>query len=457
MMKNFRSNPKRYVFSKIIRLLALFRLYRLLVKITNKFISPVAPLKHGEDVFTVLVLNKDSFRCDLELFAESENLNILSIETRFLRGMLCAFVNQAWLREKNILERAKESRRLEFFNVNSNLHTKSERLLFRSFLRKFLPLLYDKHGIQAVITQDLRFRRQADIVCVSSELGYPHLLFQRESMFTIESIFNLVSERLRLIGDIRIDAVAVQNEITKKMFLASGSIDREKIHIIGCPRMDAFLLKCDRPLLKKEINIVVFAPPDHVAGEFTEIQGIIAPSLRTAARALQQIEGARMKIKLKDFKNDAHHQERKKRYENYLKDIFPNIPSSIEFVTDRMAAHDLIFESTVVIAAQSTVVLEAAIAGKRVILPHFSFLRNIPGSDNYLLYRDICHLFDVPDDEEQMLDMILDAVKNPRVNEDIMSLRRDVFGHLVSNLNGNATKQGMNLIIRTIRQSKHLK
>lgn len=422
--------------------------------LVSKFIRPIdkCPSIKKSGAYTVLVLDAQRFRGELELYLKSPDLRFLSINWEFLRSLLLSFVDQGWIEERDRRLPYVMTHREVFHSATLDSDTGRQRERYRKRLRSFLPILFDGLGVDVVMTSDLRFRRQSDFCQVASELGYPYILFQRESMFMMPNVFDLVSNRHKLIGSFWGDAVAVQNQITKEMFLASGNYDEKRIVVAGCARMDSLIAKIGAARPSPTKTITIFAWPWVVVTPgglgFAKLGDAMPPTVRAAARVARCHPEVQVKIKLKDFWKTDHHQRKLQAYKDVLIDELGEIPANIEFVMDRMAAHDLVLRSTVVVAMQSTVALEAAIAGKPVILPHFKFVREDPEAKRNMMYLDDHALFDVPDDEVQLESMLLERLENPEVPEPVMKARREVFARHVSPLDGSATERGSALICR---------
>ena len=100
---------------------------------------------------------------------------------------------------------------------------------------------------------------------------------------------------------------------------------------------------------------------------------------------------------------------------------------------------------------QSTTVLEAAIAGKPVILPHFKEMREREGAGQVLMYQEYYGLFDVPDNSEHLKAIIFDRLSKPEIKSVVMKGRRALFEKYVSPLNGGATQMSLDMIRETAR------
>ena len=114
---------------------------------------------------------------------------------------------------------------------------------------------------------------------------------------------------------------------------------------------------------------------------------------------------------------------------------------NIVFETGRMAAHDIILESDVICTMQTTVVLEAAVAGKPIVLPHFDTITSRPRADEVLMYREMRHLFDTPRTSSEMKSIILDRLLDGAVAPEILMERKAAFARYVSPLEPTATEK----------------
>jgi hypothetical protein len=326
------------------------------------------------------------------------------------------------------------------------------RELYRRFLRKLLPRLFEQNTIDVIVSSDLRFRRLADFASVASQLGYPHVCLYREAMFHVPAIFERGAERHKRLGSFTGDVIVVHNAITKEMLLSSGICDNKQIAVLGCPRADELLQLIANPDERPSNQIALFSAPFSVpyrdpAG-FNLSDAVLA-SVRAVVRFATSNPGVRVVIKMKDLHLKNGDREL---YESVIRDTVGCMPANVEFVTDATAAHSVIVQSTLVVALQSTVVLEAAIAGKPVILPHFQWLQEREGAQRHLMFLDSHHLFDVPRTESEMEAMLSRRLREPTVSNEIMSGRRDLFTRFVSPIDGSAAMKCAELI-KTLGQA----
>jgi hypothetical protein len=300
----------------------------------------------------------------------------------------------------------------------------------------------------------MRFRRTSDFCAVDSELGYPHLCLQRESMFMLRSRFQMVAKRHEMLGKFGGDVVAVQNGVTKDMFLASGNYNPHQIEIVGCPRMDGFLQTIRQTAPTGEMIIGIFSAPHYLRNEsgtrFDVIEAMLS-AVRAAARIVERDPAVNVLIKMKD----SHVRRQDFRYMDVyleaIRDAIGYVPPRIKFVTGRMAAHDVLLKVRVIVAMQSTVVLEAAVSGKPVILPHLNWLRGAPYAKDCLMYLDDHALFDVPETEAEIEELLTRRLANPEIPNAVMAARRAAFERFVSPLNGTATQNSVDLIHKWVK------
>jgi hypothetical protein len=415
----------------------------------------VRPVEGKETVATgkgkrcaVLALDASRFRGDLRLLAKRSDVRVLTLSWEFLLILMLSFVPSAG-RTGRPAPIAGVSARIPFHTAPEGSRLRMERLRYRSFLRHLLPRLFDRFGIELVLTSDLRFRRTADFCAVASALGYPHLCLQRESMFMLPSRFRWVTNRHRMIGKFEGDVVAVQNSVSKDMFLASGNYQAHQIAIVGCPRMDDFLHRLRTPTPHGGRVVAIFSAPHYLRDEsgtrYDVIEAMLA-AVRATARIVERDPTVNVLIKMKD----SHVQRQDFRYIDVYREAIHGAVGSlsprIKFVTGRLAAHDVLLKASVVIAMQSTVVLEAAVTGRPVILPHFIWLRDAPYAHDCLMYLDDHALFDVPNTEEELEQCLAQRLANPQIDPSVMVARRAAFERFISPLSGSATQSCADLI-----------
>jgi hypothetical protein len=459
-MKRFREFliiARRLIWQQIIKVLAGLQLYGLLARIAALFVAPAdgkaGSATGGEERCTILALDAFRFRGDLRLLAKHSDLRVLTLSWEFMLLFMAAFVPSAG-RTGRPSPIDGVSARIPFHTAPEGSKLREERARYRAFLRGFLPRLFDRLGIELILTSDMRFRRTADFCAVASERGYPHMCLQRESMFMLPSRFQMVTKRHGMLGKFQGDIVAVQNAVTKDMFLASGNYEEHQVEIVGCPRMDNFLQHLNEGAPRDERIIAIFSAPHYLRDEsgtrYDVIEAMLS-AVRAAARIANRDPTVSVLIKMKD----SHVRRRDFRYMDVYSEAIRGavgfVPPTIKFITGRMLAHDVLLKASIIVAMQSTVALEAALTGKPVILPHLSWLRSAPYAQACLMYVNDHALFDVPATEAELEELLRRRLANPEIPEPVMVARRAAFERFVSPLNGTATQNSIDLIDKWVQ------
>ena len=439
----------------LVRCAEIFGAHSMLVPLCSRFISEIGndgslkpvSMNHDASKPTILFLNRGHYPGAIQVLASQPNIRCLDLSWEFLRYLLGSFVREPSRKEK--LE-STHGVRSEFRMAGSETKINKCREKYRAFLRKFLPLFLARQGIDIVFNSDERYRREADFTRVASELGFPHICYPRDSMFIIPSTFKNAVKRHQYLGRFWGDHIVVQNEVTRQVFLQAGYAREDQISVLGCIRMDRFIRRIisgEQPKTNRKMVLLFFWPLDRrtIDGEIIDLYGATKATVRAMVRVAMKRPEVDFVVKLKNRHMKSNELEP-------LADLVRSISGKADgqqnfrFCADEVPAEDLIINSTVVCSMQSTTVLEAAAAGKPVILPHFQSLRDHSGSDEVLMYVDRSHLFDVPNHEADLEGLILWRLENDHVPEEIQKERLRLFNEHVASLTADATDKFVRLL-----------
>jgi CDP-glycerol glycerophosphotransferase (TagB/SpsB family) len=110
-------------------------------------------------------------------------------------------------------------------------------------------------------------------------------------------------------------------------------------------------------------------------------------------------------------------------------------------------AQSLILESDVICAINSTVMLEAGIAGKPIIVPFFKECQKSDDRLNNIKLKEYFHLFEVAIDDAELKSKILKHLRSPiKISEEVMEGRKKVFEDFVSSMDADATERYVSLL-----------
>ena len=414
---------------------------------TNRRKSLFLKKKNLKKIKNILVLDASRFRGDLEIFSDKEeNICFWTISWSFLEHMMKSYVTD---NDSSKYSNQAIGFRSRFRMEKENPDIYEQRKKYRQFLRLFLPILYKFYDFKMILNSDHRYRREADICRVSSELGFTHICYYREALYITKSNYLLAVKRHAEYGKFYGKAILVQNEITKKMFVESRMLDENQIFIRGCPRMDNYIsrIKNKKPKSKNFRQISYFSCPAGAQTSNLKRIDLFKHSLNTIitiAKFCAKNRNINFIIKFKDM-----HLSQLPIIKEKLKNTFnDNVPENIVIETGRMAAQEIILSSDIVVSMQSTIVLEAAISSVNVILPHFKDLRKQKGAKDVLMYQEHRDLFDVPEDYNDLVKIIKNRIQTKKINKNKLKKVRQLFEKYVSPLNENATKTSLNLIKR---------
>ena len=424
-----------------------------LVTMCVRDVEEVASAPGGGRRRTLLALNPERFREDLDILAATGELRLLKLPFHW-PGRLITHFYPAGVSTAQIARPGGDPK---------VLHGKRA---MRDFLRGFLPPLYRRLKVDAVIGAAIHYPQDQDWGAVSDELGYPYIVLHRENLVTAPEHKKGYFEKSRGLGKFSGSHIVVHNQTVRQIFVDSGYVGADRISSLGCLRMDRFLERIESaPAGVRNNRVVLFS--------FTHGTGLLGMVSQTEAgfrghwstredvgfvRFFDNVHGCFAQL-ARDFPEvefvikpkwlrgwREHIVESMARY-GITPQSVPNLS-----ITDEMQAHDLILSSDVVCGFGSTTLLEAGIAGKPVIIPLFDEAAR-PDYSDYIHLRDHFDLFDVATDTEMFVSLICERLKDPSDFKGDASQRRRAFSDLVSSVGGGAVSRYAGLIEREILRS----
>lgn len=431
-------------FAMVIRM----RLYQLLSQIYASCIGEVSTDgaiqrstgKGDGDKPTALVLSYEQFRGDIEDLAATGQVRILCLKEHWLTRLMFQFYPEGVGLAKHV----------PYFNPTQQDVTWAPKQQYRAFLKQFLPRLFDRLGVDILISHHVHCRQDFDWGAVSDELGYPYLVINRENLFVSEYIRNLAHRRISRLGQFEGRYVTVHNKVAEQVISGSGYVSKNHIHVLGCIRMDRFLKRLKtfgRPSQEKPAITFFTYLTRAGRGEDYGPKAQCSSVHRLLAEIAHENPAIEVIFKVKPtFYNT---------WKRMFDEATANFPVAVDqldnlHISTTLPAHDLIERSNVIIGFNSTTVLEASIADRHVIVPYFGPWQEERYSEHVYL-PDKMHLFNVPSDIEDMKRMIFKCLKSQKVDNTFLAERRSLFEEYVSPLDGSATAKHIQLI-KTIYQ-----
>jgi len=405
-------------------------------------VVPASPTRKPGANLTILVLSPENFRRDPEHLAAIDGVRVLQLPERWLMRTLYSFYPDS----------VKLRMYASFFNPAPEEPAYPAKRHYRAFLRWFLPTLYDRYGIDCVIGYHLHHVADVDWGAVSDELGKPYVIFQRECLFVSDHVINYTVERMSKLGRFEGSCVAVHNEMAMRTFEASGFVGRDRMRALGAIRMDEFVERLSqerkRPTTRRKVTLFAFSISSVYRDELFGFYVDVHMAYVRLARDHPEIDFV---IKYKSNIGPSWRRDFARAAEAAGLDSssLPNLT-----VTGTMDPQDLILESDAIAGFNSTTLLEAGIAGKRVVVPLFGTMAE-PEFRHYLYFADEWDAFDVARSQDEFGALILGALKDRQsVPAPTMALRREMFVKYVSSLEGGATERHLALLRDLVEASR---
>jgi len=408
-----------------------------LVLIYARMIKEVMPVnrKDFKKAKTLLALNPNRFRGELEALAATNDFRVLKVPL----GWQCKVLSLFWPKNTN-----KKYFKERYFNPEGDREIIELQTKFRSFLKIFLKALYKKLSINGVIGAGVWYIQDYDWGWMSKEIGVPYIVLHRENLVTAPKHREHYLGLFKRMDKFRGNHIIVHNLVMKELLIQSGCVSPDKVSVMGCIRMDSFIaqLKNLNKLPKARKKVLLFSFHYGVGLQMVRNPGFVNRDLGLV-NLFEHVHVSIAKLALKH--KDIDFIIKPKWGGNWIDEIsYVLSKNSIELsdvdnlqVLVDIDVHDLILDADVVCGYGSTTLLEAAIAGKPVIIPYFDELLKPEYSDN-IHFKEFSHIFDVADSVGKFGEFIIHRLAKPEITEECMEERYSVFNQYISSMDGNA-------------------
>ena len=424
----------------------------------------------NSDKITILALNGNKFRGDLECLSQVNNFRILTLENMWQTLLMFAYAGE-------------KVRMHDYINaeIGSNIYLMKEKIniFFSGFISALLKLI----KIDCVITVNYRYVEDLPWVTHFEKKGIPHICFYREGLAIRDRFYDSLTALSRRFRGYPVTHIIVHNQMCRNSFVESGFVTEGQVSICGALRMDILLKRINsgngdvlisNKNRRKRVILFYFPRNMYVFGKEKlsniDLLSDNAYKYRYAADIwpkrfdlftdlhMSFVQLA-MKYSEVDFvvKPTREFMSKPLSWEGYIK--FVN-ESGIDLgklknytIEPDANVHDLIVNSDVVIALQSTTVVESAIAGKPVIFPLFYKYKETKNFNDFL-WRDHLDLFDVAESADELKSLVVKGLKNPEISDEIMEGRKRLFKECFSDIEGVALKKYVETIKDVVNSAK---
>ena len=446
MVRKVVNNCIKYILRNAFRL----RIGWALVLFYSNIIKVVKP-KNGSvplDKPTILALTPHRFRGDLNVLSDSRQFRVLELPYEWQSRLLMLF----W--PSNISEIFRSE---QYYKPSGNDEVIRFQNNLREFLKLFLLSLYSNLKVDCVISAGVYYKHDYDWGLVSEEIGVPYIVFHREAIF-MPGALEATEYMYRALGKFVGTHIIVHNEDMKAVFIKTAFAGPDEISVHGCLRMDNLIRKIQLSNLKncstvrsnnkKVVTLISFTYGSDLVGN--RING--KPSLKhfskerseAFVKLFEHVHAsiAQLAIQNKDVEfviKPKWGGEWVEEIEYVLRKNNMDISKikNLHIMID-IDAHDLILRSDIICSFSSTLMLESAIAGKPVIVPHFDEALKKEYTD-VIKFKDSYHLFNVAYSIKEFERLIVECLRNPiKISESQMNGRYALFEKYVSRMSGNA-------------------
>ena len=380
-MKNLFFYFKIKCIKKLIPYLVNFNAFNLLSLLFILSLSKVKPILPKNKIkFKIIILSKSGGIDDI--IESQKKYNNSSLYLACPRIFLVTIFNTIF--DDNEYHDTKK-----FYSKAGNLKREN----YRNFLNKFLKVLKEKYDFHSFIGFNFEFKEEIDFASSCNKLKIPFFLLYKESVLTEKEAKYLRYVLIKLNEKFSGYKIAVYSEYAKKIFTESNFIDRNKIEVIGCPRLSkSFSFKKIIP--KNQILYYAIENKRGLPDPFIKYYGnsffkdfkehkkynqkynwssLHIKTLNILKKFAKKNPGISIIIKIKTGQLDINKQ--------YL-----DLPSNIKLQYFG-AGHQLLEKSKVVIAWNTTAILEGIAANRFILLPYFHSKKNNLKKENELMLK----------------------------------------------------------------------
>ena len=369
----------------------------------------IKPSEHnGKDLFA---LSHFRFRGELEVLS-SHGFRIYFLDSLFVSSIQNFFFRDI---TPNLADHHNPDKNTKAYLAGKNLNK-----FYREFLKYFLKIKKFDFVISAMAhyPQDMHFGSAFHLE------GIPFIVLYRAGVVANRESYKILIERYKKMGKFKGKKIVVQNKIIKEIFIKSGYCSKTKIVIIGPTRMNNFRKNLNNYQFKdSKNNILTLFSFTHSAGRSivygskdnylnwvtNNKEGLVSFFDNVHSQiALYALKNPNIKVNIKLKWIDDWHD---KVEAIVRRSCGGEIPNNLSIISGNDGS-SLIFKSKVIVAFGSTVLLEAGLLGRHVILPVFDEASEKEFRRYFPLYETINGCF-VANNKEELFNLVSSLMNTP--------------------------------------------
>jgi len=375
-MKKIISNLKKKIILKLIPYLVRYKAFNLLsllfiLNLTK--MKSILPKKKGK--FKVIILSKSGGMDDIIESQKRYNNNFLYLACPriFIKSIFdSVFGNQA-------------SNNSKFFS--NQLEKKRDE--YKNFLIEFLEVLKKRYDIKAFVGFSFEFKGEIELAKACDKLRIPFLLLFKESVQT-EIEVKYTRHILKKLEKINSYKIAVYSNYAKKFFTETNFADKKNVEVVGCSRLNKSISYKNK-IPKNQIIYYAIEYKRGLADPFVDYYGDkFFTNLKEHKRYNPKFNWNFLHIgTLKILKKFAIKNPETsiiikiKTGQSQNNKQYYNLPDNIK-LQYYGAGHQLLEKSKVIIAWNTTAIIEGIAANRFILLPYFNLKNNNFSKENEL-------------------------------------------------------------------------
>ena len=421
--------------------------------------------------YTILALDSGRYRGDLDVLSVDEKFRILHIK----QGWAGSLIRFFYYKESHKIKKYKLYYIVDITQATDqnllDMHSKAV-----DFATEVLKHLLNMVSISCVTTVNNRYLEDYPWILAFKKLRIPHIMLYREGLVNSRRVYDRSVYRNKRIAKFHGNKIIVPNLLTKKMFLESGITTEDQIAVCGSLRMDSFINKINSNTSiqnkRKKFTLFYFPYSHTIFGKnskqrtyeepsYLEIYGHTSGIWDGRKALFRQLHEVILKMAKNNPNIDFVIKPKTEMMGTESWDFYKQVVIESKIDIDSLSNYSiepdidvgqLIIDSSVICALQSTTVLESALAGKRVILPLFNNYMKTNFFEDFG-WRDDLYLFDVAKNEDEFESLVMDGFCNPIVPNNIQKDRDRLFEKYFFTSNIGATDCYINEIIDVIESN----
>ena len=188
----------------------------------------------------LLVFNSVSFRDgDLAVLSKDPNVSVLLLNTTLQRQIIQTSYGPG-------LDA------VDYYKIKEGTPVDKLRKQVRHAIREILRPLFLIHGVDAVLTPNVRYVVDLDWAYISEDLNVPSIVLYREGLVMYPRAYNGSVNRHKIFGKFQGTKIIVHNVAMKRMFLESEFAQAHQVKVCGALRMDLLLENIEKNIEKSK-------------------------------------------------------------------------------------------------------------------------------------------------------------------------------------------------------------